>query len=271
MFFIFGTARSGTTLLAQCLNAHPAIVVPHETDFLVPMAFIQDRVRDPAIGRRLIADLIPNTSAFAASLGEYLDADTVKSIVAAAEYHPGAIANALYAAVAGRAGACLAGDKSPNDLNFVRILVKTGTIGPGTRVIHLVRDIRDVMVSLGETGWGADLEQYFPRQWSNSNLYVHGHFRERSGQYLLVRYEDLVTRPEQELERACAFLGVPFSAEMLEADRRRHPRYRDMPFHENLSQPISTAGIGRYKATAASLRSSQETQAGEALRVFGYL
>lgn len=271
MFFIFGTARSGTTLLAQCLNAHPAIVVPHETDFLVPMAFIHDRIRDPAIGRELIANLIPNTSAFAASLGEYLDADTVKSIVAAADYHPGAIAAALYAAVAKRAGAVLAGDKSPNDLNFARILVKTGAIGPEPRVIHLVRDIRDVMVSLGETGWGADLEQYFPRQWSNSNLYVHVHFREQGGQYLLVRYEDLVTRPEQELERACAFLGVPFLEAMMDPGRRRHPRYRDMPFHGNLAQPISAAGVGRYMATAASVRSSQEAQAGEALRMFGYL
>lgn len=270
MFFILGTARSGTTLLAQCLNAHPAVVVPHETDFLVPTAFIHDRIRDPAVGRQLISDLVPNTAAFKASLGEYLDASTVKSIVATADYHPGAIASALYAAVAERAGAAIAGDKSPNDLNFVRILVKTGVIGPGTRVIHLVRDIRDVMVSLGETGWGTDLEQYFPRQWSNSNLYVHGHFRERS-EYLLLRYEELVTRPEQELERACAFLGVPFLASMMEPERRRHPRYRDMPFHEKLAEPISASGVGRYLATAAATRFSQEAQAGEGLRTFGYL
>ena len=30
MFFIFGSPRSGTTLLAQCLSAHSEIIVPGE-------------------------------------------------------------------------------------------------------------------------------------------------------------------------------------------------------------------------------------------------
>jgi len=34
MSFLFGTPRSGTILLAQCLSAHTKIIVPSETDFI---------------------------------------------------------------------------------------------------------------------------------------------------------------------------------------------------------------------------------------------
>ncbi len=34
MFFVFGSPRSGTTLMAQCLSSHTDIIIPHETDFI---------------------------------------------------------------------------------------------------------------------------------------------------------------------------------------------------------------------------------------------
>jgi hypothetical protein len=46
MLFVFGSPRSGTTLLAQILNSHPEIVVPHETDFIIPFVFVFDRIPD---------------------------------------------------------------------------------------------------------------------------------------------------------------------------------------------------------------------------------
>jgi hypothetical protein len=57
-FFIFGSPRSGTTLLCASLELNDKIVVPDETDFVVPMGFIFDRVKDVAVGRDLIASLI---------------------------------------------------------------------------------------------------------------------------------------------------------------------------------------------------------------------
>lgn len=117
MFFIFGMPRSGTTLLAQCLSAHSEIVVPHETDFIIPMAFIFDRISEQQIGRDLIFGLIAHSTYFP-SLEEYISLDDVREAVYSSEYSAAGILNAVYTKVAKASGAKIAGDKSPNDLNF---------------------------------------------------------------------------------------------------------------------------------------------------------
>jgi hypothetical protein len=50
--------------------------------------------------------------------------------------------------------------------------------------------------------------------------------RELGGRYLLVRFEDLIARPEVELQRVCAFLGIPFTQALLDA-RRTGSSYSD--------------------------------------------
>lgn len=271
MFFIFGTPRSGTTLLAQCLSGHPDIVVPGETDFIVPLAFIYDRLpHSPELGRSIMARLITESTAFAGSLGEYLTKEKASELVQSARYHPAAILESIYAEIARAAGAKLAGDKSPNDLNFVRILVKVGALAPDTKILHIVRDIRDVMVSLSGTGWGEDLDLYFPRQWANQNLYLHALYQKETSRYLLVRYEDMVTSPKPMFGRICGFLGVEFQEGMLDRSKR-HPRYRSTPHLASLYDPIFTTSIGVYKKRLSSATlSSYETQAHEALAAFGY-
>ena len=48
MFIIFGAPRSGTTLLSSSLNLNDSIVIPHETDFIVPLSFVCRSVKDKA-------------------------------------------------------------------------------------------------------------------------------------------------------------------------------------------------------------------------------
>jgi hypothetical protein len=269
-FFIFGSPRSGTTLLAECLNAHTEVVVPFETDFIVPLAFVYDRIRDPKIGRDIIEKLITHSERFGQSLGEYLDTIDVHDVVYSCDYHPGAILNTLYKRLATKANKKLAGDKSPNDLLRLRILIKTGAITPSMRVLHIVRDIRDVMVSLNQIKWVGDLDLYFPRSWSNSNLYLHTLFRGKNAQYLLIRYEDMVREPEKRLAEICSFLGVEFQDSML-SPSNRNPRYREMGHHSNLFRPISPDKIGVYrKMLDRQTQRSYEVQAHEALKTFGY-
>ncbi len=271
MFFLFGSPRSGTTLLARMLNAHPRILVPHETDFIVPMAFACDRLADPALGRRVVADLIVGGKGFAGSLGEFIDESEVRRLVDAAAFAPGAILDTLYAHLAARQGKRLAGDKSPNDLNFVRILHKTGVLDAPRRMVHLVRDVRDVATSLQRTGWAPQAGDYFARQWSNANLYLHAVMRDAPERYLLVRYEDLVRDPERVIRRICAHLAVGFDPVMLDPAAHRHARYDTMPQHARIGSGIVDASVGQYRTgLPPALLAACETQAAEALEAFGY-
>jgi hypothetical protein len=277
MFFIFGSPRSGTTLLAQTLTAHSGIEIPYETDFIVPAAFIFDRVRDAEAGRPLLENLIVSSTAFKNSLGHYLSAGDVREIIVGSGYDLTSLLDALYAAVARSAGKRLAGDKSPNDLQFVRMVLKglgmtdrKPRTPPAIKIVHLVRDLRDVMVSVKERGWTRDIDLYFPRMWNASNLYLHSLLAGEPSGYHLLRYEDMVSEPERVFGEICSFLSVDFEAAMLDGDKRA-ARFRRMPHHQGLFKPISTERVGAYRRELdPALVAQYERQAGEALEVFGY-
>lgn len=89
----------------------------------------------------------------------------------------------------------------------IRVIAKFLAAFPAARVIHLVRDPRDVILSLRKRN--AE-ESMLPaaENWLTSVAAV-APVRERSN-LLEVRYEDLCTETDAELARICAFLGVPF-------------------------------------------------------------
>lgn len=272
MFVIMGLPRSGTTLLAQCLNAHSEVVVPDETDFLVPAAWVTQQVDDPDAGRRLVADVICSTDAFGRTLGAYLSAADVRAAVAEAPYTLSDATQAVYRRVAEAAGVQVAGDKSPNDMHQVDLLIRSGLFTESITVIHLVRDPRDVITSMAKLGWLDGLDTRWARLWAGANRALHDHV---SGEdrYLVVRYEDLVADPAQGFERLCEHIGVPFEPAMV-SDRARFqqfPEHRGMPQHASTFRPIdasSVAGYGKLFSPEALLEVA--AAAGEVLELYGY-
>jgi hypothetical protein len=269
MFFVFGSPRSGTTLLAQCLSAHPDVIVPDETDIIIPTAFMFDRLADPLIRRDVLKKFIVNTSRFPTSIGEFLSPAQVADIVDSHSERPDEFFEALYAAIADRAGARIAGDKSPNDLLFLRMLFKVGAISPKAKIIHIVRDVRDVVSSIGISKMTDAPERWFPRFWGTSNLYLWDLYHQ-SEQYRLVRYEEFVRAPDQTLQGLCAHLGLEYQRQMLNPDLR-HSRYRTMVQHGKLFESISDKYVGAYRSVLpAPIIVVCETHAAEAIRTFGY-
>jgi hypothetical protein len=220
-------------------------------------------------GRELIFKLITNSKGYAISLAEYLEPDAIYDVISACEYHPASILKNLYAKIAEVAGAELAGDKSPNDMGSLGILFKTECFPSDIKIIHMVRDVRDLMVSLKNTGWVSNLDSY-PGIWSGSNLNLNTQFKSKSN-YQLVRYEDLVANPKKELESLIQFLGYPFEEAMLDPDNR-HQRYKDISVHANLYNPISSDSVNQYrKMLDKSTIKKYEKQAKKGLVTFGYI
>jgi hypothetical protein len=272
-FIIFGSPRSGTTLLAQCLKLHSEILVPFETDIVVPMAFIVERVKDERVGKPLVIEMTCNSYYFNESIGEYLTKDEVAAAIQNAEYNLPTIITNLYAAAGKKAGKQFCGDKSPNDLHNAPILQNHGLLQSPTKAIHLVRDVRDTFYSLMRLKWlpGDDNGRVYARAWSADNLFLHEVYQATKQPYFFLRYEDFVSEPKQWLEKVCLFLGVEFEARMLDTSSF-HQRYKEVPAHSRLYDTISTKLIGQWKTeTTSEQLALYEPQAREALLRFGYL
>ncbi len=273
MFLVFGQPRSGTTLVAQCLNVHPDLVVPHETDVLVPLAFLLDRVEDAEVGRDLAARLVVSTQRFEPSLGQYLSAAEAEQVVREAPYTLTGILDALYGAVAAAGGGRLAGDKSPNDLKYVRALLAVDLFGPEVPVLHVVRDVRDVMASFTDLGWADGVAEGMVRHWVAHNLVVAGAVPRQGSPYLRLRYEDVVADPEGSFRAACELLGVPFDPAMLDDEARfqQFDAHRGMAQHAQTFEPITDERIGRHREVfAADAIARMDRLAADGLEAFGY-
>jgi hypothetical protein len=113
---------------------------------------------------------------------------------------------------------------------------------PGCRLIHVIRDGRDVVCSLRKRGLslfeGASMWLY--------NVAA-GMASRHLPQYLEVRYEDLVTDPRQVVPGICEHIGVEYSDRMLEG-REDHAEgaVRVKSWESSPADRISTRSVGRY-------------------------
>lgn len=135
------------------------------------------------------------------------------------------------------------GDQSPINTFYWPWIYRTF---PHARFLHLLRDGRDAIASLVERGlsledatnrWIGSVEQCRALQ-----NYV------AAGQYLEVRYEALVSKPTETLQRICMFVGVEYDARMLDfwkSPTTIEHRYQD--YHRNLGRSIFTDSIGSWK------------------------
>jgi hypothetical protein len=104
------------------------------------------------------------------------------------------------------------------------------------------------------------------RTWLRYNL---GAWRVRQRpNYLAVRYEELVTRPERELSRICAHVGEEYSPAMLVPNR--DPAVR-ADWFRRAEEPVTTERLGKWRE---ELTPSQvalvESAVGSYMETFGY-
>lgn len=262
--FIVGAPRSGTSLLRQMLNRHPAIAICDETHFF--RLIYQKRGRkafgdlnDPANRRRLALDYLslPPTRKLGldqAKLAERLTAEAVS--------YPAMFASILsfYAESEGKQRV---GEKTPNHALAAETLCEWF---PGAVVLHLVRDPRDVAASLMRMRFGSSSAVLNARTWVRLNLAARRSSHRR--EYLEVRYENLVKQPELELTRICQFAGEDYSPRMLQAEQSSTQLPNEKDRHLT---PLTEARQGRWRQELSPRQVAQiEWAVGPQLERFGY-
>jgi hypothetical protein len=197
MIFLVGARRSGTNWLQRILCTHPDVAgIASETYlFRHGIQQLSERFHQSAPGSTSTGFVYMEREAMLDALREFCDRVFLGVIAATA---PGAVRMI---------------ERTPD---HVRHLPLIGQIYPDARVVHIVRDGRDVARSLLNQTWGPSTMEEAAEEWRSAIEAARAaapglaHYRE-------VRYEAFHADPERELGALASWLGLSFSPADIEA------------------------------------------------------
>jgi hypothetical protein len=280
MPFIVGAPRSGTTLLRLMLDAHSAVAIPAETHFLFEAVRLESRgnplrreLYDTIVHARQWNDFHLEGAGFWEELCRIQPFDLSSGI------------RCFYRMYAERFGKRRYGEKTPMYGTLISVLSE---LLPEARFIHLIRDGRDVVVSNVEVWWGnrANVADY-AKWWLDAVREIRRQGTGRAN-YLELRYEDLVEKPEETLKSACEFLDLSFEPAMLNYYRAAAGRLAEMgdirhtdgrllsrelrlSTHPHIASPPDRSRAGRWQEVLSrEEREVVQSIAGEMLHSLGY-
>lgn len=266
-FFIVGAQRSGTTMFRLMLNAHPRLAVPFETDFVAVYEALggnefADRearakavelwAREPLTKK---AKLIENPATFT-------NQQDIRSFAA--------LVSAVLSGYSRQQGKFRWGVKTPSFVTEIDVLKQ---LFPAAKIIHLVRDGRDVAVSMSKIRWGKKNVIRAARDWREKVMMGRKMGKLLGGDYLEIRFEDLVADPAHCLRTVCDFLDEDFDALMLDyhRDSRSAMPKESQQWHQKSMSKPDTGKISSWKRTMSRPHQELfEDEAGAWLKVFGY-
>jgi hypothetical protein len=269
-FFVLGAARSGTTLLRLMLNRHSRLAIPFESHFLrqVFAELPTHRPLDTHEAARM-AEIVIGERNFRSW---HLDEAAVRQeLVRCAPAPLAELVDVLFRMETGRSGKPRWGDKTPYYYSCWRQLMG---LFPGSRLVHIIRDGRDVNLSLEKVGWHGPTNSDRARYWQERVEMAHDAARELGPERnLIIRYEELVLNSRETLETVCDFLGETFESGMLDffADAAEHICDIDGDVHGKLGRSPRPDDVGRWRHEMPVERQREfEAVAGSGLRAMSY-
>jgi hypothetical protein len=137
---------------------------------------------------------------------------------------------------------------------------------PDCSLIHIVRDPRDAVCSTIQMPWATRSAMFEARVWRHFNLAARQ--VASRGNYLLMKYENLISQPANELERVCAHIGIEYCGAMLQAAARP---IDPPPTHARAYEEITPARLGLWRSRLKPWQIAiVEQTAGELMREYGY-
>lgn len=251
------------------LDAHSELAVPPESHFVPRLARRWGDAPLPEAKLGPLADGLlarPRFRRWGFSRAEVIDV-----LRAAAPSDAAAAIRVLFAAWAERAGKPRYADKTPR---YVTRIADLAELFPEARFLHLVRDGRDVALSM------ADAFERGPQNAVQAALHwaqavAAGRAQGEAlgpDRYRELSYERLLEEPEAAVREICEFTRLPFEPAMLEPGRvadRVIAGYPRAEVHANLAEPFVRRRDWRGEMSAAEA-GRFELVAGRELAAFGY-
>jgi hypothetical protein len=264
--FVVGCPRSGTTLLSRIGDSHRELAIIRELHWLP--RWWEQRVGltpDGLVTRELVVQLcahkrFPRLEVEPAAIGALVRGNGPKDYAR--------FVSDLFDLHGDAKGKAHVGEKTPA---YVRSLPLLHTLWPQARIVHLIRDGRDVALSLLE--WCGDRRAAgrFPT-WREDPVTTAALFwewnvrlgRDSAGflgpqRYSEMRYEALVGDPQRECEELCRFLGLAFDPAMLRfhkgqtRSKKSGPRRPVTPGLRRWRDQLPSGDVARFEAAAGEL------------------
>ncbi len=267
-FFIVGSDRSGTTMLRLMLDrAEDGPAIPPETMFITDFRSVLHggdlSTHDASIefARRVWAHPRVQMWGIEGSPQQPPAGLSHEDAFRWAVEQP-------FIAYMQRDGKTWWSDKTPPHIDHVDLLAD---VFPGARFVELVRDGRDVALSMITMPWGDNNVWTAGVRWAHCIREGERQRAKRPDEVLLVRYEDLVTEPAEQLQRVSDFLGMEYDDEMLAVERTDTSKLQHQDWFSNLWQGINTSAVDKWRT-----KMSEHDQrvflaaAGDELQLLGY-
>lgn len=263
LIFIVGNSRSGTTMFSKMLGNHPEIFTFSELHFF-------ERISVPGKGSgwfdiEKAADVFSDLLSIQRESGLLGQREPGRYRQEASAYLKGLgkdrfpeqeLLRLFLLYETGKNGKKIACEQTPRNLFYVREILDAY---PGAKVINLTRDPRDVLLSQ-KYRWmrGAMGQTNFPmrekiRSWINYHPYTISRLwrscikqaqrLEGTPRFCSLRFEDVTVRPEAEMKRACAFLGVEYVDAMLDIPVEGSSVQRD----DNAKRGVDKGAASRWE------------------------
>lgn len=257
--YILGNPRSGTSLFRLMLNAHPRVVAPPECGFIQwNFSSFSSADFSDSHQRSLFADAVlasKKMETWGLQKKQLLESFNQ---VSSPNYQ--SLCEAVFSAYAAASNQKeqpqVAVDKNNYYLDY---LEEINRAMPHASYLHLVRDVRDVAVSYLEIERKKHKGQYAPKlattaeeiaeSWCENNERTRAFLADKK--HLIVRYEDLLVRPEIELARVANFLGISYNSQMT-----RYYEFNDEPketlgWKQKTLQPVDASRAGAFRRELA--------------------
>ena len=292
-FFIFGHARSGTTILARLVRLHPEVHCNYQAHFFTRPPLLEALVAD----REVEAWLTRGSNRW--NRGKDLSPVILR-----------AAADMILEREARRENKPIVGDKSPNSLMDGQAVHLMHKIYPDARLLYIIRDGRDTVLSHRIQAFIDFPEQLSPEDLrirtafsQDPELFLHGEHSLFTGQgirraaegwvrnviqthqfgqelygerYQAIRYEDLLSKPWNEMSRIWNFLGALPGSPELEGQLRDELRLNpDADWQaqkaREIAEPLQKGRHGSWQEIFTDRdRQVFHQVAGETLESWGY-
>jgi hypothetical protein len=248
-----GHPRSGTTLLAQILGAHPAVTAFDEAEAF--FTEVGDKLAPPPPAAPL---KLAGLNAISSSRRTELRSRYFKS---------------LLREVPGEASTKVLLDKNPSPTASLHLWLR---VFPEAKIIIALRDPRDVVLScffqnLALTQVNVNflsLERSVKHYKDMMDVWLR--LRDLGGfDWMETRYEDVVADVEKEGKRVTGFLGLEWHESQAHAHETARRKLIFSPTYSAVAHPLHNRAIGRWKHYEAALQPWQ-SQLARYAAAFGY-